>query len=94
MKGVGQDLIVKCCGPKTFQPQKKMRFAKAAEVLEIKMQKGCTLDPCQACSWEEGHRSNPRPPSSDERPAAALQAAISLRCEVMENTWEISGCHP
>ncbi len=62
---------------RTSQPQKKLRFAQVAK-------KGCALDQCEACSREEGYRRNPKPPSSYERLAAALQAAVNLRCEVME----------
>ncbi len=83
-RGDGQEILVGPRRRKTSQPQKKLRFAKAAEVFEIKIQKGGALDPCQSCSREEGYRRNPRPPTSDERLVAALQAAGSLRCEVME----------
>ncbi len=84
MRGDGQEIIVRPRWRKTSQPQKQLRFAKAAEVFEIEIQKGCTPDAHQACSREEGYRRNSRPPSSDESLAAALKAAMNLRCEVME----------
>ncbi len=85
VRGGGQESIVKRSGRKTSQPQQELRFAKAAEVLETKIQKDCTFDSCQACFREEGYRRNPRPPSSDESLAFALQAATSFRCEAEEN---------
>jgi hypothetical protein len=84
LKKIDQEWLTKSRGRKSLQPLKKLRrFATAAEVHKINIEKACSLDPCQATPREEGYLCNLRPPSAEDSLAAALQAAMDLRREVM-----------